>query len=276
LFFICKAKKGPGIGLCNLGLPGILIMVHNILSWVFLGAVFFIAVILIVKFWVIPARGFIQLSVFTLSEIGFICNAGIPCSNCLLSFGICPIGTIQRITFMPGFPIYIVLLSVIAIGLILGTLTCSWLCPVGFIQDVFRSLRLKEIKINNKLKIIRNFTLVTVAVLIFLELQFNLLAKNRIGIFEEATILTGAILLLFAVFIKRPLCRFICPVGFIYGKLNVISPVKVVLKRDKCSTCRNCEKVCISGIKPQAEANNELCVKCFNCSRICNSKENHF
>jgi len=247
-------------------------MMHGVLLWGFLSFVVLGIAVLIIKFWVVPARGFIQLSVFTLSEIGFICNTGVPCSNCLLSFGICPIGTIQRVAFMPGFPIYIVLLSAIAIGATLGSLTCGWLCPVGFIQDVLHSLRLKEIKITNKLKITRYFSLLAVATLIFLELKFNLLTKNRIGIFEEVTIVAGAILLLFAIFIKRPLCRFICPVGLIYGKLNTISPLKVILKRDECSTCRNCEKVCISDIKPQAEVNNELCVKCFNCSRICNSK----
>ncbi|MDD4954677.1 MAG: 4Fe-4S binding protein [Candidatus Omnitrophica bacterium] len=244
-------------------------MSHSILFLIFLAVVFFAAAILIIKFWIIPARGFVQLAVFTLSEIGFICNSGIPCSNCLLSFGVCPIGALQRIAFIPGST-YIVLISLAVIGVIFGALTCGWLCPVGFIQDILHSLRIKKIKITNKLKIIRNFILFIAVILIFLELRFNLLSKNRIGIFEETTIFLGFALLLFAVFIKRPLCRIICPIGLIYGKLNSISPIKVNLDVNRCSGCSNCAKVCICDIEPRSQVNNDSCAKCFNCVKACN------
>ena len=97
-------------------------------------------VVLIVKRWVIRWRGFVQLSALVLSEVAFLCNKGIPCVNCPLSFGICPIGTTQRLAYMRHFPVYLTLILIGLTGLLFGTLTCGWACPVGFIQDVLHAL----------------------------------------------------------------------------------------------------------------------------------------
>jgi len=246
-------------------------MSYTLLLWIFLALAFLSVIKLIVKRWVIPARGFTQLALFTLSEFTFICNKGIPCSNCPLSFGICPIGTTQRIAFISYFPFYVTLGIILITGLVFGTLICGWACPVGFIQDIFHALRLKEIKISNKLKVIRYFTLLLGAWLIFLELRSNFLSKQGIGIFHEVTIIGGGLLLSTAIFLKRPFCRIFCPLGLIYGKLNKWSPIKVTLNKNKCSACGACDKVCISDIKPVKEVNGDFCAKCFNCVKICHN-----
>jgi len=250
-----------------------LFMPHNILFYSLFIGVFLAIAILIAKFWVIPARGFIQLIIFTFSEWAFVCNKGIPCSNCLLSFGICPIGTIQRIAFIPSFPFYIVLFLVAVTGLIFGSLFCAWACPVGFVQDILQVPRLTKIKIDNKLNIIRYFILVLVIVSTLLELRFNFLTKKGIEIFQETTIIVGGIFLISAIFIKRPICRIFCPLGLIYGKLNKVSPIKVVLDKEKCLACGRCAKACVSDIEPTTQVNQDLCVKCFNCLKICNFRQ---
>jgi len=247
-------------------------MSHNLLLWIFLAFAFLSATILIIKRWTIPARGFTQLALFTLSEFAFVCNKGVPCSNCPLSFGICPIGTTQRIAFIPYFPIFITLAFIMGTGLVLGTLVCGWACPVGFIQDIFHTLRFKEIKITNKWKETRYFTLFLSVLLIFLELRFGFFSKRGMGVFHEVTIIGGGLLLFSTFFIKRSFCRFLCPLGLIYGKLNKFSPVKVALDKNKCSSCGECHKVCVSDLKPIKEVNRDLCVKCYNCSRICRQR----
>jgi polyferredoxin len=244
-------------------------MSHSVLLRIFLVFAFLSVIVLIVKRWIIPIRGFTQLALFTLSEATFICNKGIPCSNCPLSFGICPIGTTQRITFIPYSPFYITLSIILITGLVFGTLVCGWACPVGFIQDIFHAPRLKEIKVSNKFKAFRYFTLLLGVVLIFLELRFNFLSKRGIGVFHEVTIIGGGLLLTTAIFVKRPFCRILCPLGLIYGKLNKVSPIKVMLNKNKCSACGECNKVCISDINPVKEVNSVLCAKCFNCLKVC-------
>lgn len=87
--------------------------------------------------------------------------------------------------------------------------------------------------------------------------------------FHQVTIIGGGLLLATAIFIKRPFCRTLCPLGLIYGKLNKISLIKVDLNKNKCLACGKCNKVCISDIKPVKDVNGVLCVKCFNCLRVC-------
>jgi len=170
---------------------------------------------------------------------------------------------------MPQFPFYITLISVTITGLLFGTLACGWACPVGFIQDIFHAARFKEIKISNKFKIARYLALFLGAFLVFLELRYNFLSRRGIGIFHEATIIGGTLLLATAIFVKRPFCRILCPLGLIYGKFNRTSPVKAALDKNKCSACGECNKVCISDLEPIKEINGDLCTKCFNCVKIC-------
>ncbi|MFA6218086.1 MAG: 4Fe-4S binding protein [Candidatus Omnitrophota bacterium] len=245
---------------------------QNILMWAVLVLAFLGMVWLVLKRWIIPARGFVQLSVLTLSEISFICNKGLPCSNCFLSFGICPIGTLQRVAFIPTFPLLLTLGFVGLMGVVLGTLSCGWCCPVGFIQDILSASRGKKMNLPQRISKIRFLIFILVVVLISLELKVNFFSSRGIGIFHELVIFSGALLLLSALFMKRPLCRFLCPLGFIYGKLNRLSIVKAVLNKDKCLACGACKKACISDLDPLQEANNEVCVKCFNCARVCRQK----
>ncbi len=245
-------------------------MPHSLFLWFFLPVALISFLILIVKRWVIPARGFAQLTLFTVSEIAFACNKGLPCSNCPLSFGACPIGVTQRIAFIPQSPFLITLAFIGIIGLTMGTLLCGWACPVGFIQDIFQAPRFKEIKVTDKLKLVRYFALALGVLLVFLELRFHFLSRRGIGVFNETTIITGGLLLFTAaLFIKRPCCRVLCPLGLIYGKLNKVSPIKVALDTDKCSACGECRKVCVSGINPIKQVNADLCSKCFNCLKVC-------
>ena len=243
-----------------------------VLTLVFLIIALFFIIKLIIERWVIYARGFGQLGLFVVSEAIFVCNKGAPCQNCPLSFGVCPIGTVQRIAFISQFPFYAVIASIGIIGLLFGTLTCGWACPVGFIQDILNSLKIKNIRISNSFKSLRIIVFILLTMLIFLELSNHSLSRLGIGLFSEFVVIGGGLFLLISIFIKRPFCRFLCPLGFVFGKLNKISPIKVILNRKHCVSCGKCNNVCIVDIKPSAEVNGDLCMKCFNCKKVCESK----
>lgn len=241
---------------------------HNLWLLIFLFIALAAVVFLIMKRWVMRTRGFTQLSVFIIGEITLFCNKGAPCSNCPLSFGICPIGTTQRLAFIRDFPFPITLVFIAITGLLFGSLSCGWACPVGFMQDLLHMPRKKEIKIANKFNAVRCFILLLFILLIYLELRLLFLSKMGISIFHEFTIVAGAMLLCSAIFIKRPLCRMFCPLGFIYGKLNKINLIKF-FHRKKCFGCSKCAEACVVNIQPSREFGKDLCTKCFNCKRLC-------
>jgi len=228
--------------------------------------------ILIRRKWIVFARGFTQLSVFIASEIAFICGRGAPCENCPVSYGICRVGTTQRLAFIRQFPFYITLIFIAVTGILFGTLSCGWTCPIGFIQDILGSTGLKKINIPSRLKVFRYFSIILLAVLVFLELRYYLFSKSGIGIFHEVIIGAGILILLPAIFIKRFFCRFLCPVGLIFAKFNRLSPLKVKLDSRDCGGCGECGKACISDINPPKEVNKEGCLKCFNCAKVCGLK----
>lgn len=223
--------------------------------------------------WTVPARGYTQLSLLVISEIAFICNKGIACENCPLSFGICPVGTVQRAAFIKQFPLHVLIILIGITGIIFGTFACGWTCPIGFIQDLFtKSSPVKnKIRIPKLIKKGRYLSLIILSVLIYIELQFKYFSNLGINVLNEIVLFGGTILLATAFFLKRPFCKVLCPFGLIYGKLNKLSPIKVRL--NKCSGCEKCYENCITDIKPPSQLNGDLCAKCFNCQVICNKNQ---
>lgn len=234
----------------------------------FLGFLLIIAFGIIIK-WPNPWRGFTQLGILVGSELLLLCNKGIPCSNCPLSFGICPVGTTQRLAFIKEFPAYLTVGAILAIGFLLGTLTCGWACPLGFVQDLFSSGPNPKFDIPKKFSRGRYGGLILLVILIYLEFRYQTFSRQGYQVLNELTIYGGALLLSLGLFFKRPFCKVFCPFGLILGKLNRVSPIKVPLD---CQVCHRCTSSCLAGLKPAQEVNDDLCVKCHHCRITCPQK----
>lgn len=237
-------------------------------------AVFFIVLLFAVaRFirnkWAVPARGYVQLGVLVISEIALFCNRGLSCQNCPLSFGLCPIGTTQRLAFFRHLSLLYVLSVIAVVGGVLGSLSCGWVCPVGFVQDLLHasSLRKSQLRIPEKTKVLRYAALVLLVLLILLEARTGTFSKRGIDVLHPVVIYGGAALLAIAYFTRRPFCKLFCPLGLIFGKLNKISLLKVDLGR--CVRCGACQGACAMGIDPSEDANRDLCIKCYHCVAIC-------
>lgn len=209
-------------------------------------------------------------------------------------------------TFLTSWTIYkglIIALLIIIPTLFLGRFFCSWICPLGIINQVAGTIfnKFKPVdafKMNSYRQIYRlkYYLLVLMLVLaVFGSLQIGLLDPIAlitrsfvVSLFPAVNVFTGAIYLNQPVFyggivvtvlfltilisnryIIRFWCRTLCPLGAMLGLLS-FSPV-FAIRRDvnKCNNCQKCLKDCHGACDPHATLKTSECMVCMNCIYDC-------
>ena len=70
-------------------------------------------------------------------------------------------------------------------------------------------------------------------------------------------------------FIERFFCRYLCPLGAIYGFFNPIAFYRFRVKEDKCTKCGLCQKACKMDIPVYRKPNSMECIRCGDCLKAC-------
>lgn len=90
--------------------------------------------------------------------------------------------------------------------------------------------------------------------------------------FYEGTWLIGALFvaaILLNLKIPRFYCRFVCPLGALFGLLGKYALWRVGRKEEDCSQCGLCEAHCEGGCEPLKTIRVNECVLCMNCLDEC-------
>jgi polyferredoxin len=90
--------------------------------------------------------------------------------------------------------------------------------------------------------------------------------------FYTGTFLIGAVFLSalsLNLYIPRFYCRFICPLGALFGLLGRFAIWRVGKSEDKCPNCLMCEKDCEGACTPSAKIRTNECILCMNCLHTC-------
>ncbi|MGB9907774.1 MAG: 4Fe-4S binding protein [Candidatus Saccharicenans sp.] len=163
-------------------------------------------------------------------------------------------------------PMIITLAVILFLTLIGPKLFCSYVCPVGAIQELIAMLADKMHLRRRKL----HFRLTqTVRLLIFIAFIFlswtaiiHTVSSGRVvalslydyinafhgyEISLQPTLLDNffhfmpfILTLVFAFFTYRPFCYLVCPIGLITNLVEQIALVRVVKKKDACTDCQTC------------------------------------
>lgn len=225
-----------------------------------------------------------------------ICVPGLNCYSCPGAVGACPIGSLQG--FLSGlkfrFPYY-VLGFLIFFGALLGRAVCGFLCPFGFFQELLHKIPF-PIKKNSfagdrQLRWVKYAVLLLMVVIlplcfaltpffckylcpagtlsgILLAVHDSMLRAQLGGIFLwKAFVL--AVVIVGCLIVFRPFCKYLCPLGAIYGFFNRIALYRMDLDADRCVSCGKCKKVCQMGVDPVRECNSAECIRCGDCVRAC-------
>jgi len=183
----------------------------------------------------------------------------------------------------------ILFLGLIPITYIFGKVFCGWVCYLGAIQEFLYIGKIKVFqseKAQRNMKIIRYIALT--AIIIQLTLT-HIILWNKVGPFKVAINLYSpnligyillAIVLISSLFIHRPFCKMICPVGLLHGFVSKIPGASVLGISNSCSGCKTCNTSCqINAITREdriSKLDNEECIRCGDCMDDCRVKSISF
>jgi len=221
-----------------------------------------------------------------------LCIPALHCYACPLAWGSCPIGSLQHFVIIRQFPFYVLGL-IGAIGLFIGRFPCGWFCPFGWFQEIVYKLRLPKFSAPNWLRhskfVILGVVTIFVAWWTFEPWFCKVCPAGTLGaglpwlgwaargseyaegmqfltwVFGlKVALLAGLVLL--SGMMRRPFCRFVCPLGAMFGLTNKVSLMRLEVDTETCTLCRACEKSCPMDLKPYEDVGSVDCIRCLACT----------
>ncbi len=186
----------------------------------------------------------------------------------------------------------IVLASILFITILLRTVFCGWICPMGTLFDLIRGLGKKTgnlsvmrplnnihkkwvkknktvlYKIDRNLRYFRYVFFLWILQSIFLGIA-SIKGENERGIMSVLYIVI--VMVITGLFIERSWCKYICPIGAFLGLVGKLSFTSISRNEEVCIKCNICSKTCPMNIDV---ANRELvkdidCQTCLKCVDAC-------
>lgn len=194
----------------------------------------------------------------------------------------------------------IALLTILTVTFFFGRLWCGYLCPMGGLPELVSRLFHDRIKIDFRalpqIPIRYGYFLTYIILMpalgisacslcnfITIPRMIEAIGGGTRGIaFLVSTIgaVNLALVILLGFFAKygRGYCGFLCPIGAIDGVVNRLGSAfhftrRVRVQRDRCTGCRECAEVCITGsikmVNRIAEVDQLSCMSCRDCVIVC-------
>ena len=215
------------------------------------------------------------------------------------------IGTILT-THKLYWPLLWALVTVI-LTIIFGRFFCSWVCPFGSLHHFVGFLGNRKTKLAKRIKLNKYRKAQRIKYLILIFFLFmaafpSIGSTLQTGLLDPIPLITRSfqsllsiadrsvnfvsttprfyeagwfILLIFFtavllnLVIPRFYCRFICPLGALFGILGRFAIWRIGKNQNECSNCTLCERSCEGGCEPSGNIRISECVLCFNCRQDC-------
>lgn len=231
-----------------------------------------------------------------------VCVPGLNCYSCPGAVGACPLGALQNaIASSASRPAFYIVGTILLFGLALGRMICGWACPVGLTQELLFLVPVSKIRKSKVTRILSYLKYVILAVFVILipavyalsrlpfpafckficpagtlEGAIGLLANpvnqeklGMLGLLFTRKFIILVIVITSSMFLFRPFCRFICPLGAIYGLMTRIALLGLRVDADKCINCGACVRECKMDIK---HVGDHECIHCGKCIKSCPTK----
>ncbi len=231
-----------------------------------------------------------------------LCAPGINCYSCPGAVAACPLGSLQNaLTGQDKSTAFYIFGILLLYGFLAGRWICGWLCPFGLIQELFYKIKTPKLKKSKFTRVLSYLKYVILVLFVFIIPLLYALRNTPVPAFCKyicpAGTLEGAMgllsnkvnesflrmlgpiftwkfllmvsIIVASVFIFRFFCRFLCPLGLLYGFFNKISIFGIKLDKPKCIDCGKCISKCKMDIKHVGDVE---CISCGECIDVCPTK----
>lgn len=245
-------------------------------------------------------KGFITGNIYQ-GKSKIVCAPGINCYSCPGAVGACPLGSLQGSFSADKSTIFYVCGILLLYGILFGRMICGWICPFGLVQDLLYKIKTPKVRKSPITRVLSFFKYVLLAVFVLiipiayafrdtplpafckyicpagtLEGGLGLLSNavnesyfSMLGPLFTWKFLLMVSILVATIFIYRVFCRFVCPLGALYGLFNRFCLMGVKVKEDKCTHCGLCVNHCKVDIK---HVGDQECIACGECIDVCPTK----
>lgn len=245
--------------------------------------------------------GFIKGSIYT-GDTKALCVPGLNCYSCPGALGSCPIGSLQAVMGSRNFKFSFYIFGfLMLVGSIFGRFVCGWLCPFGLVQDLLNKIPLfrkkKNLPGDRILRWMKYIVFIVFVILLPLTVldiigqgspwfcklicpsgtlmagiplvSVNSGLQSAIGTLFAWKICLLALIILLSIKYYRPFCKYLCPLGAVYGLFNPIAFYRLTVDTKTCTECRICQKACKMDIPVYKTPNSPECIRCGDCQDKC-------
>ena len=244
-------------------------------------------------------KGFIDGHIYS-GDLKAVCVPGFNCYSCPGAVASCPLGSLQNALNAAGHTAPWYVLGILALfGVVLGRTVCGWICPLGLIQELLHRIPTRKLRkgpVTRKLSLLKYVFLAVFVVAIPLvwdvgkgvilpgfckyicpagtfEGAVGLLQSpaNATSFYQLGAVFTNKwvvmiVIGLACIFCYRSFCRFICPLGAIYGFFNRFALTGVKVNPDRCNGCGLCVMKCEMDVR---HVGDRECISCGKCVSAC-------
>lgn len=208
---------------------------------------------------------------------------------------ICPYGGVEAFFAWLNYDVlvqkvqsssFVLAVIIFVTAIIWGPVVCSYVCPLGTVQELVGRLGKKimkkkynhmvPIKLDKILRYGRYIMLIVTVYLttnslrlVFLEIDPYYALFN----FWSSEVALGAIIVLLltlvgSLFIERPWCKYACPFGALVGLSNLFSVFKIRRNKLTCIDCQQCDLACPMNIdiSTRSVIKDHQCIRCMACT----------
>lgn len=243
-------------------------------------------------------KGFVTGQIYK-GPLKNVCSPGLNCYSCPGASGACPLGALQNALASSNarMPFYVLGILVLY-GILFGRWICGFLCPFGLIQELLHKIKTPKIKKSSvtrvlsylKYVILALFTIILPLIYAFRDFPLPAFCKyicpagtleGAIGLLSNSAntsllpmlgplftwkFAVLVVIVLGSIFFYRFFCRFLCPLGALYGLFNKISLIGIKLDKPKCTDCGMCQAKCQMDIRHVGDTE---CISCGECISSC-------